>query len=81
MIFTIFDCLNVHLQKGKKLQSHYNWFLINYGRLINQRAWVYKLVPRIEQNIFQKYSRWLYHFAEYFNDMTYDLQDTFKNVL
>ena len=34
MIFTIFDCLNAHLQKIKKTQTHHNWFWINCSKLV-----------------------------------------------
>ena len=34
-IVPIFDCLNAHLQKRKKLQTHHIWFLIQCGRLVN----------------------------------------------
>ena len=34
VMFTNFSCFSAHNQKRKK-QTHQNWFLINYGRLIN----------------------------------------------
>lgn len=35
MIFTSFDCLSAQRQKNKKPKAHRNWFLLNYGRLVN----------------------------------------------
>ena len=37
-IFTIFNHLNVHLQKNRNLETHHNWFSINCGRLLNEKV-------------------------------------------
>ena len=35
MMFVVFDCLRADLQKIKYPQFSHEWFLINYGRLVN----------------------------------------------
>lgn len=35
MMLTVCDRVSAHLQKIKEPQTHYNWFLINIGRMMN----------------------------------------------